>query len=54
MQKILGIGMAAAGLILLIAPLPFFGNEEVREWYPAFFIVGGPLAWLGIKKCTDE
>jgi hypothetical protein len=52
--KALGILMAAAGGVLVIATVPFFDDAEVRKWFPAFLIGGGFLLWFGIKKFRNE
>jgi drug/metabolite transporter (DMT)-like permease len=50
MRKHLALLMAAVGVLLIVVAVTYSNIAEVRQWFPVALIVGGALAWTGLRR----
>jgi hypothetical protein len=50
MPKQIGILMTVVGAALLIGSTVSLRYPDVSQWFPAFLLAGGYLAWAGVRK----
>ena len=50
MPKSIGVLMAVGGVTLVIASMMIMGVPDHGKWFPVFFLGGGALLWIGVKK----